>query len=160
MQMVFQDPRLAQPALARSRANRRGGSRSRQACRSDGARAKAADLLAMVGLDASTSTASHGSPAASGSIGIARALALDFPRIIIADRNMPALDVSIQAQVLRLLADLKARLDLGLIFITHDLGSQRRSATKVAVMQRGEIVEWGRSPRSSGDPQHGLYPTA
>ncbi len=116
---------------------------------------KAADLLALVGLDSSAVDRfpHEFSGGQRQRIGIARALALD-PEIIIADEAVSALDVSIQAQVLRLLADLKSRLDLALVFITHDLRVAATICDKVAVMQKGEIVEMGPVARVFGDPQH------
>ncbi|WP_404863913.1 ABC transporter ATP-binding protein [Georhizobium sp. MAB10] len=71
---------------------------------------------------------------------IAMALAND-PDILIADEPTTALDVTIQAQILELLADLQKRLGMAIVFITHDLGIVRRFADRVYVMQRGEVVE-------------------
>lgn len=71
---------------------------------------------------------------------IARALALD-PSFLIADEAVSALDVSVQAQVLELLSELKAEMGLTMLFITHDLRVAREIADRIVVMQRGEIVE-------------------
>ena len=84
-------------------------------------------------------------------IGIARALALE-PAIIIADEAVSALDVSIQAQVLDLLAELKMRLHLSMLFITHDLRVAARICDRIIVMQKGQIVEAGPVSKVLHDP--------
>jgi oligopeptide/dipeptide ABC transporter ATP-binding protein len=86
-------------------------------------------------------------------IAIARALALN-PRIIIADEPVSALDVSIQAQILNLLADLVHRLDLTLIFISHDLSVVKHISDRIAVMYSGKIVEMGPTLEVMDNPQH------
>jgi peptide/nickel transport system ATP-binding protein len=84
---------------------------------------------------------------------IARALALE-PAILIADEAVSALDVSVQADVLRLLDDIRTRLDLTLVFITHDLRVAAQISDRVAVMLNGEIVESGRTGDVFARPQH------
>ncbi len=84
---------------------------------------------------------------------IAMALANE-PDLLIADEPTTALDVTIQAQILTLLKDLQARMNMALMLITHDLGIVRQVAEKVCVMCEGEIVEQGRVADVFGDPQH------
>ncbi|MCC7322065.1 MAG: ABC transporter ATP-binding protein [Rubellimicrobium sp.] len=84
---------------------------------------------------------------------IAMALAND-PALLIADEPTTALDVTIEAQILELLADLKARRNLSMLFITHDLGIVRRIADRTCVMQGGVIVEQGPTARIFAAPEH------
>ncbi|WP_439523129.1 ABC transporter ATP-binding protein [Marivita sp.] len=118
------------------------------------ARDKARELLSVVGLDPSAMDRfpHEFSGGQRQRVGIARALALD-PEVIIADEAVSALDVSIQAQVLDLLADLKDRLNLSMIFITHDLRVAAQVCDRIIVMQRGEMVEFGPSAQVLGNPQ-------
>ena len=84
---------------------------------------------------------------------IARALAMG-PELLIADEAVSALDVSVQAQVLALLEEIREQLDLAMLFITHDLRVAAQICHQVAVMSRGEIVEYGQTVDVFENPQH------
>ncbi len=84
-------------------------------------------------------------------IGIARCLALD-PKIIVCDESVSALDISVQAQVLNLLEDLKKRFNLTYIFISHDLSVVRQFCDRILVMQKGKIVEQGEADQLYENP--------
>jgi ABC-type microcin C transport system duplicated ATPase subunit YejF len=84
---------------------------------------------------------------------IAMALAND-PDLLIADEPTTALDVTIQAEILELMASLQKRLGMGMIFITHDLNVVRRIANRVIVMRKGEIMEQGDAKAIFANPQH------
>ena len=123
----------------------------------DKARARVLELLEKVGLrNAEKRLISYPHQLSGGErqrVMIAMALA-NKPDILIADEPTTALDVTIQAQILELLAELKASEGMGLLFITHDLGVVRRIADKVCVMKDGEIVEAGPVSEIFDNPQH------
>jgi microcin C transport system ATP-binding protein len=123
----------------------------------DDARARILDLLAKVGIRDAESRLSAFPHQLSGGqrqrVMIAMALA-NGPDLLIADEPTTALDVTIQAQILDLLADLKRAEGLALLFITHDLNIVRRIADRVCVMQGGQIVEQGPTAALFANPQH------
>ena len=84
---------------------------------------------------------------------IARALAME-PEVLIADEAVSALDVSVQAQVLKLIDEIRGRLNLAMLFITHDLRVAAQICDQVAVMQRGEMVEYGPAVEVFSAPKH------
>jgi peptide/nickel transport system ATP-binding protein len=119
------------------------------------ARDRIAELLTVVGLrreDASRYPAEF-SGGQKQRIGIARALALQ-PKILALDEPVSALDVSIQAGIINLLLDLQDRFGLAYLFVSHDLSVVRHLAHRVAVMNKGVIVEQGDSEQVFGSPQH------
>ena len=117
---------------------------------------RASDLLEAVGLDPLLFANRYPHELSGGQrqrINIARALALE-PRIVILDEAVSALDKSVEAQVLNLLVDLKAQLDLTYVFISHDLNVVRYISDRVMVMYLGKVVEIGPVDRIYCDPQH------
>ncbi|WP_186417138.1 ABC transporter ATP-binding protein [Bosea sp. CS1GBMeth4] len=154
IQMVFQDP------FASLNPRRKAGEAVAQGLVVHGmarpqALARARELFGLVGLDpAATERYPHEfSGGQRQRIGLARALALE-PEVLVADEPVSALDVSVQAQVLKLLAELRERLGLSIVFITHDLRVAAQVCDLVAVMQRGEVVEAGPIGAVFGAPQH------
>lgn len=156
LQIVFQDPMgsldprmtveqiIAEPLLVRGR-NETPADRSRMV----------AEMLEAVGLPASAATRypHQFSGGQRQRISIARAL-ICRPKVVVADEPVSALDVSVRAQVLNLLADLVDEYGLTLVFVSHDLNVVRHLCDSVIVMQSGEIVEAGPTERVYRTPQH------
>lgn len=121
------------------------------------ARARTIDLLNKVGIRDPESRLSDYPHLLSGGqrqrVMIAMALA-NNPELLIADEPTTALDVTIQAQILDLLASIQKAEGMGLLFITHDLGIVRKIADRVCVMQGGDIVEAGKTEQIFANPQH------
>ncbi len=121
------------------------------------ARARVVELLAQVGIpDPQSRLASYPHQLSGGQrqrVMIALALANE-PDLLIADEPTTALDVTVQAQIIKLIKDLQARLGMAVLFITHDLGIVRKTAERVCVMRQGRIVEQGAVTDVFADPQH------
>ncbi|NKQ51328.1 ABC transporter ATP-binding protein [Amycolatopsis sp. K13G38] len=153
LQMVFQDP-----ASALNPRRRLGRAVAEAAAARTGTlpgRHELVALFAHVGLNDSFLDRYPGQ--ASGGqlqrVVLARALAVR-PRVLVADEPVSALDVSVQAQVLNLLCDLREELDLSIVFVSHDIAVVRHMADRIAVMYQGQVVESGDAERIVADPGH------
>jgi peptide/nickel transport system ATP-binding protein len=159
MQMVFQDPisslnpkRSVQDILLEALAVAGPASLSRQTDRLDAVH----NILAEVGLDPVAAASRRPHEFSGGQcqrICIARALIL-APRLMICDEPVSALDVSVQAQILNLLQDLKAKYSLSLLFISHDLAVVKHIADRVMVMYLGKVCELAPADDMYRRPQH------
>jgi peptide/nickel transport system ATP-binding protein len=154
IQMVFQDPFASLNPRRRAAELVAQGPIVHGTPRAE-AIAEARNLFALVGLDPSAGDRfpHEFSGGQRQRIGLARALALK-PDVLVADEPVSALDVSVQAQVLSLLSELRERFGLSIIFITHDLRVAAQICDLVAVMRDGAIVEHGRTSDVFGNPQH------
>jgi peptide/nickel transport system ATP-binding protein len=161
VQMVFQDPYLSlDPRITAGRAiedalRLHGGAGSERRLGASDVRTRVRDLLAQVGLGeehaaARPRTLSGGQRQR---VAIARALAIE-PDVLVMDEATSALDVSVQAQVLGLVDQIRRERGLTVLFISHDLAVVRRVCDETVVMRRGEIVERGRTDELLADPQH------
>jgi oligopeptide/dipeptide ABC transporter ATP-binding protein len=154
LQAVFQDPvsslnpRLTIAAIIAEPLRPLGISRRAM-------RERVAEMLSLVGLpaDAALRTPDAFSTGQRQRIAIARALAAE-PRVIVCDEPTSALDVSVQAQILNLLADLQQRLSLAVVFVSHNLGAVRHLSQRVVVMYLGRVVELGTETAIFDHPAH------
>ncbi|MBB5781133.1 ATP-binding cassette domain-containing protein [Nonomuraea jabiensis] len=155
-QMVFQDPRSSLSPRMTVAAIIDEAWRTHPSAAPSGDRTAALHrLLDDVGLDASVAgqRAAELSGGQCQRVSIARALAVR-PRLLVCDEAVSALDVSVQAQILRLLVDLRERHHLAMLFISHDLGVVHQIADRIAVMRRGVVVEEGQATDVLGAPRH------
>jgi oligopeptide/dipeptide ABC transporter ATP-binding protein len=155
LQVVFQDPYSSLNPRLRVSKMIGEACRVHGLCSPDGVNSRVEYLLSIVGLG-SDMTDRYPHELSGGQrqrIGLARALAVE-PEFIVADEPVSALDVSIQAQVVNLLMDLQAKLNLTMLFITHDLRLVHYVSHRVAVMYLGSIVELGGSEMLFDQPLH------
>lgn len=155
MQMIFQDPYSSlNPRMTVGEIIAEGIRLNPQLSRGD-VKEKVADWLLKVGLQADhMSRYPHEfSGGQRQRIGIARALILE-PEFVVCDEPISALDVSVQAQVINLLGELKDKMGLTLLFIAHDLSMVRYVSDRMAVMYLGSLVEVGKADEVYFDPRH------
>ena len=154
---IFQEPMTSLNPLHTIETQIGESLRLHQSLKGDAARTRIVELLNKVGIrDATNRLTAYPHQLSGGQrqrVMIAMALA-NGPELLVADEPTTALDVTIQAQILDLLADLKRSEGLSLLFITHDLGIVRRIADRVCVMQGGEIVEQGPTAAIFASPRH------
>ncbi len=154
VQIVFQDPYTSLDPRQSAEASVDEVLRKHHSWPAGRRRARVAELIGLVGLDSRQARALP--RALSGGqrqrVAIARSLAAE-PRVLILDESVAALDVSIQAQVLNLLADIRDETGVSYILISHDLAVVRQLTDETIVMHRGRVVERGSTARVLDDPQ-------
>jgi oligopeptide transport system ATP-binding protein len=155
--MIFQEPMTSLDPLYRIGDQIEEPIRQHQGLGRAAAREKALEMLRLVHMpDAERRLRSYPHELSGGQrqrVMIAMALA-NAPDLLIADEPTTALDVTIQAEILELMADLQKRLGMGMVFISHDLNVVRRIASRVVVMRRGEVVEEGPTEAVFAAPAH------
>ncbi|MBL8790694.1 MAG: ABC transporter ATP-binding protein, partial [Rhizobiales bacterium] len=155
--MIFQEPMTSLDPLYTVGSQLIEPIMQHQQLSAEAARARALEMLELVKIpDAARRMGSYPHELSGGQrqrVMIAMALAND-PQLLIADEPTTALDVTIQAEILDLMADLQKRLGMAMIFITHDLNIVRRIAHRVVVMRHGEVVEEGATARIFAAPDH------
>ena len=155
MQMIFQDPLASlNPMMTVQRAIEDPLIIHKVGTPAERAR-RVQELLELVGLDPAAANAFpfEFSGGQQQRIGIARALALN-PKLLICDEAVSALDVSIQAQILRLLQDLQAQLGLAYLFISHNLAVVEHMSDRIAVMYQGQVIEYAPVAEIFRSPKH------
>ncbi|KAB2850684.1 MAG: ABC transporter ATP-binding protein, partial [Hyphomicrobiaceae bacterium] len=154
IQIVFQDPyRSLNPRLPVGESLIEGAVNFGMG--REEAKRRAGELMQLVGLspEAMTRFPHQFSGGQRQRICIARALMME-PELLIADEAVSALDVSVQAQVLKLLAGIKERFSIAILFITHDLRVAAQVCDRIAVMSKGEVVEHGQTGDIYRAPRH------
>jgi peptide/nickel transport system ATP-binding protein len=158
VQMIFQDPHSAlnpRRSVYRLLTQAYEADRAAAAMMKQPRDGRAQELLADVGLPRDTLPRfpSQLSGGQKQRVNIGRALCV-MPRLIVADEIVSGLDVSVQAQILNLLIELGRRHGIALVLISHDLSVVRYLCSRVVVMQRGKVVEQGKTEEVFSDPQH------
>jgi ABC-type glutathione transport system ATPase component len=155
VQIVFQDPYTSLDPRQTAEATIDEVLRLHHGWRADRRQARTAELIDLVGLDTRQARALPRSLSGGQRqrVAIARALAAQ-PAILILDESVAALDVSIQAQVLNLLADIRDETHVSYILISHDLAVVRQLTDEAIVLHRGKVVERGRTARVLDHPEH------